>query len=287
MKVEECFAECEGALRAYVQEAERVGGVAVVKEHVEFLRAGEFEGGVGREAGGFAGWMEAGSGREGQEESSGKVRRRGFNHTVLFPAFLRTWQPVFLIRHPALAFPSRLRAMLDLDDLAGLDNEAREAVLDRCMTLVWSRALYDWFLEQADTTTGVEGEGVVDGDANVCARPIVIDADDVMNFPVETVGRLCELVGLDGQGLRTTWVRTTEGEGYGDQGPMERRMMSTLWSSEGVVEGKTAIGLDVEEEARKWREMFGEEDGERMEGWVRAAMEDYEYLRAARLRPGS
>ena len=65
---------------------------------------------------------------------------------------------------------------------------------------------------------------------------------------------------------------------------MARRMLSTLTASFGIMVKKTSSNVDVEEEAKKWRVEFGEEIGGHMERWVRAAMPDYEYLKAMRLR---
>lgn len=62
-----------------------------------------------------------------------------------------------------------------------------------------------------------------------------------------------------------------------------RRMRSTIDGSHGIVQGKTAKGLDMDEEVAKWKAEFGDEGGVKVEKWVRAAMPDYEYMRAKRL----
>ena len=62
-------------------------------------------------------------------------------------------------------------------------------------------------------------------------------------------------------------------------------MASTISSSAGIVEGKTSKGLVLDEEGRKWKVEFGEEEGSKIEKWVRDAMPDYEYLKDKRLRP--
>lgn len=61
-------------------------------------------------------------------------------------------------------------------------------------------------------------------------------------------------------------------------------MKSTIMASSGIVEGKSAQYIDIDQEAQKWKVEFGVDEGKKMEGWVRAAMPDYEYLKAKRLK---
>ena len=65
---------------------------------------------------------------------------------------------------------------------------------------------------------------------------------------------------------------------------MERRFLSTVLSSSSVIKEKTSMGVVIEVEAKKWREEFGEEMGEQMEKWARAAMPDYEFMTGRRLK---
>ena len=66
--------------------------------------------------------------------------------------------------------------------------------------------------------------------------------------------------------------------------PMERRMLSTLSTSTGIIDCKTSADLEIDEEAQKWRLEFGDEQGSHIQKLVRSAMADYEYLKARRLR---
>ncbi|MCJ1366812.1 hypothetical protein MMC16_005942 [Acarospora aff. strigata] len=100
----------------------------------------------------------------------------------------------------------------------------------------------------------------------------------------EVVLRYSEIVRLDPTKLKFSWEPA--GKGELDKMPgTERRMRSTISASAGIVQGKTSTNLDIVEEAKKWRLEFGEEEGEKIEKWVRAAMPDYEYMKAKRLRP--
>lgn len=110
----------------------------------------------------------------------------------------------------------------------------------------------------------------------------MLDADDIITEP-EVVRRYADILGFDREKLRFEWDVASEEE-VGKMGPMERRMRSTLDASKGIVEGKTAKGLDLDNEARKWKQEFGEELGQEMESLVQDAMSDYEYLRSRRMR---
>ena len=63
-------------------------------------------------------------------------------------------------------------------------------------------------------------------------------------------------------------------------------MKSSLLASNGIVrKGKTAVGLSIEEETKKWENDFGVVGAGTIRRWVYDALPDYEFLRAARLRP--
>jgi hypothetical protein len=67
------------------------------------------------------------------------------NESVLPDEFLLRRRPCFLIRHPALAFPSYYRVMLafmngDQEKLEAMMNDLAETC-----TLRWTRNLYDWY----------------------------------------------------------------------------------------------------------------------------------------------
>ncbi|CAG8975510.1 hypothetical protein HYALB_00012286 [Hymenoscyphus albidus] len=56
-------------------------------------------------------------------------------------------------------------------------------------------------------------------------------------------------------------------------------MLSTLLESYGVRKDKTSDGIDIDVEAKKWCEEFGEESGKDIEKRARDAMPDYEFLK--------
>jgi hypothetical protein len=190
------------------------------------------------------------------------------NKTLLSDEFLQGWKPIFLIRHPAMVFPSFYRATLDIE--AQEVTKQKENLLQLTATMHWSRTLYDWYAAQNNHDPGTQW-------------PIVLEADDIMGEPAMLV-RFCEIVGLDPSRLRFTWSPANERERE-NLTSTTQRMKSTLLASSGVMTGKSAGNLDIEVEARKWRQEFGKIQGAKMEEYVRAAMPDYEYLKARRLRP--
>lgn len=191
------------------------------------------------------------------------------NQTVLPDDSLRKWRLVFLIRHPALAFPSYYRAMLDLRKEGYLHETEFQPHLKANMTLKWTQLLYDWSCE-------------------LVSEPLMLDADDVISNQAAII-KLCETTGLDSSQLKFTWNNAPkEGETSSSpesetKKPLGVVMEKTLLNSSGVLKGKSSDGVDITIESVKWKREFGQEIGETLEQFVRDAMPDYEYLRARRL----
>ncbi|KAF7175184.1 hypothetical protein CNMCM7691_006588 [Aspergillus felis] len=167
------------------------------------------------------------------------------NDTLIPDDILGTLWPVFLIRHPALAFPSFLRTYRDLHGIEASQSKEAELEFNMVMTLRWTRRLYE----------SVNG-------------PIILDADDVMTEP-EVLVRFCK---LPEEALAADELR------------IKRRMWSILLTSEGILSGKTSHDLDIDRETLQWKKEFGESDASKVENRVRAAMEDYKCLKERRLQ---
>jgi hypothetical protein len=74
-----------------------------------------------------------------------KLTRSPLNQTLFPDEFLGTWLPTFLVRHPALVFPSQYRAGRDIKTL---DTNAKDtSQLDVMFTFRWTRSLYDFWSE--------------------------------------------------------------------------------------------------------------------------------------------
>ncbi|KAJ5647095.1 hypothetical protein N7490_003467 [Penicillium lividum] len=203
------------------------------------------------------------------------------NETVLSDEYLRTWRLAFVIRHPALAWPSMYRAMVKISALGMIDDDGIKGASLTNMSLRWTRMLYDWCMEQPD----------------VPATPLIVDANDVIHSP-DSVMRFCELAGLDSGSMQFEWGSRVEekrsqkwanGAMEGDkcQEDMHKKaaaiMLSTLEDSSGIVKDKAPANIDVSAEATKWKAEFGEEMGGFIEKAVRDSMPDYEYLKARRV----
>ncbi|EEQ32130.1 hypothetical protein McanMca71_005480 [Microsporum canis] len=210
-------------------------------------------------------------------QGSEVVRSPG-NHTIFSDEFLLTWKPVFLIRHPALMFPSFYRCM---DDFRKMQKEeigttgsleAGKPDLPIYMSFHNIRSMYDWYSEKLNQ---------VGSSSTTQPWPIVIDADDVIADET-VVLKLADIIGLDRNHLKFTWNPVSE-EDSKKYNPMAKRMLSSLNASNGIMKDKLAANIDIEAEATKWKAEFGEIDGAKMHKWVTDAMPDYEYLKSRRL----
>jgi len=199
------------------------------------------------------------------EDSSFIGERSEDNVTVLSDAMLKRFRPTFLIRNPALTFPSLLRCSTDV--LTSVHSQAWS------MNYYWSRRVYEWYDKHVSTE---EKKSAVDG----ISFPLILDADDLSCR--ELVERYAAAVGLDAERLQWTWTIATPEE-VAMNGKIGARMKDTILKSAGIVKGRTSEGLDVEVEKRKWVEEFGEEIAASVADMVDQAMEDYLWLKERKM----
>lgn len=203
------------------------------------------------------------------------------NETVLSDEYLRSWQLAFIIRHPALAWPSMYRAMTKIAAEGFMDEDGVKGTSLTNMSFRWTRMLYDWCMEQPDVPT----------------PPPVIDAHDLIHSP-EVVLKVCEQTGLDKSVLQFEWSdkdaekksnhwMSASRDASADEQDMHRRaasiMLSSLEGSTGVLKDKAPTNIDIKAEVEKWKGEFGEEVAQLIEKAVWDAMPDYEYLKARRV----
>jgi hypothetical protein len=137
-------------------------------------------------------------------------------------------RPTFLIRHPALTFPSLLRTSIDNEGLDEVLNEDSAMVMRWECTYTWHIQLYN-FLITSDTYPRVSHvKGI--------AYPIILDAADLKNEAL--VRRYAEAVGMDSGKVRFAWEKAGK-EGLG---MTEARMKDTILASMGVLAGKLQSG---------------------------------------------
>ncbi|KAF4967209.1 hypothetical protein FSARC_5188 [Fusarium sarcochroum] len=250
--LDEIEQQCFDNLKNYLDEAEKEGQLVLFKEHALLLNhpffESEFTHGKGTAF--------------GEPTPLGGGTRSELNKTVLSDELLRTFKPTFLIRHPALSLPSMYRAARSV----ALAREHKEpSLIER--SSVWVRTLFDFY--QTQHNNGGE-------------LPLVLDADDMMTS-TELMLKYAKIAGLDPDKLRFSWDKASE-EMLSNMSDMAKLMLSSLNGSDKVNLDKVAGDLNIDDEAVKWRNEFGDEGGKKLESWVRAAMADYEFMRSKRLR---
>ena len=258
---------------AFLQKAESNKKIAFIKEHAHFLGNPALQ------------WprLHGDSSASNPAEFRVKVPGRYAEHptwsdpniTILPDEFLRTFMPIILIRHPAMMFPSMARAG---SDLAAKLDMSMESESELVMSMKDIRGAYEFYANDlAKRANTANGPG---------PWPVIVDADDLIANTGAIATKLCELTGLSKSHLQFAWDKDTRRR-YEENDPLQisaERMLSTLRASNGVLKDKMAGNIDLDVEAKKWKEEFGEEKGENLEKHVRAAMPDYEFLKARRLQ---
>ncbi|PLB34773.1 uncharacterized protein BDW47DRAFT_120123 [Aspergillus candidus] len=195
------------------------------------------------------------------------------NPTILPDGYLGSWIPVFLIRHPALVFPSFCRGALEAAAQSTLCHDRMKIGkhLREQLSFSYTRCLYDWY------TNYFREMGEKDGASPT--SPVLLDSSDLINEP-RLVFALAEKLGLDQSKVQFTW--DSGGYSYADES--KNIFRRTLNSSTGVIKNKAVVDPNMVVLEQKWKEEFGDELKDVISNCVRAAMPDYEYLRDKRLR---
>ncbi|CAG7564523.1 unnamed protein product [Fusarium equiseti] len=255
--IEDMEQKCFNNLLEYIKNAEAEGNKVMFKEHALLLNHSFFE---SQRIHGE--WATVGEPQDLEGYPDGlSTARSSLNKTILSDDFLKTFRPTFLIRHPALSIPSLFRAVRH----EGFKREIKE--LNHTETsFFWPRKLLESY--EAQKNNGGE-------------EPLVIDADNMMTSP-DLMLKYARLAGLDPDKLQFSWEKAPK-EVTDSHPPIVQYMLGSLDSSDKVDLGKVAGDVDIDVEAAKWREEFGEIAGDNLETHVRAAMSDYEYMRSKRL----
>ncbi|EEH18466.1 hypothetical protein PABG_07527 [Paracoccidioides brasiliensis Pb03] len=261
-KLEDCTKSCLIELYRHIETAESKGKLVVIKEHTNFLTNPVVKT-----------QFLYGDDQPARAMSSMRGDRSIHNETILSDEFLKTWCPAFLIRHPALSFPSFYRASIRADGEGFTKSIPGRRGLQMVMTMRWTRKLYDFYAEHFNKFKS---------QSEPADWPIVLDADDVMSEPAVLV-KFCNIIGLDSNKLRYHWEPAKETKNP-PRLPWFQAFRTTLDSSTTILTTKIAADINIDEEAKEWKKEFGEEDGQLVESYVRAAMPDYKFLKSKRLR---
>lgn len=184
------------------------------------------------------------------------------NTTPLPDAYLITWTPTFLLRHPCLAYPSYRRA-------------APTATLHKLApgcTLKYTRSLYEFFASHHPQSSP--------------SPPIILAASDIVHPTLgpALLSHYCDLVGLDASQLKYTWSVATKEE-LEKMPDVAVTMTKSLQASSGVLAEKGGDeAVDLETEVGKWTQEFGEDEAAVLEKWCKESLEDWEWLFERRLK---
>lgn len=277
MQVKAAYQDCFDEFQNTLARVSEDGCSVYVKEHVHFLidptTLSEYVFGPDGAASNKADmWTLEQFIDSSSDDESPCPMGRATNITLLPDDFLQTWKPTFLIRHPALAFPSLYRALLALE---GKGDENEDDVLGQhCRTLRWTRLLYDWYCQYYAR----EHESSSRGGSK---WPIVLDADDIMADPKLAI-KYSRLLGMDSRKVSFSWEPATADE-LSHLNPATKRYLDTLLASGGILKDKMSGDVDLDRLAKTWRKEFGHRAGQRITQLVKAAMPDYEFLKSRRL----
>ncbi|KAK5996009.1 Pyrrolopyrazine biosynthesis cluster protein F [Cladobotryum mycophilum] len=194
------------------------------------------------------------------------------NPTVFTDEFLKSWLPIFLIRHPALVFDSWYRAERHSDHTNVFDQAWRIYT-----SFSYTRQLYDWFVANASTPAGPDEQQSVKVE---CSRPIVIDADDIIEQ--RSIEKLCELCDMDPSIIPHEWEKSTPPAEEMKNGLAEK-LMKDFWSSTSIDKSKSSAGINMEEKYQKWKDDYGIEAAGKIYERVQEAMSDYDYLKSKKI----
>lgn len=255
-----------------IEEGEKQGKSTFVKEHLNWMVSPVAEGRL-------YGHQKSGSSSATQFRVHWKTQQtsdvgKEDNITCLPDAFLlQQIKPTFLIRHPALTFPSALRTAIDNEGILSVLDE--EKIQQWECNYLWSLSLYTFYTKSAAKFNRQSFVGGVE-------YPIVLDAQDLGDEAL--VRKYAKAVGLEEDKVRFTWKAAEEKE-IASLGKIEKRMKSTILASSGIEKGKLhAAELETESLKEGWKREFGEVLSERLVRLVNGSIEAYEALKSVRLR---
>ncbi|KAG8628247.1 hypothetical protein KVT40_004120 [Elsinoe batatas] len=204
------------------------------------------------------------------------------NETFLPDAFLLSFAPSFIIRHPALALTSMYRAQRDMYGPEMALRSIQAPWWHEVTSVKPTRKLYDWYRSQFPQYEVSSNGSGTNGHSSPVQWPIILDADDILTSP-SIVEKFAVATGLDASKLKFSWEPERKpGEKF--MGPkFQERFSDTIANSTGIRQDKKAGEIDLAKEVEGWKEEFGEAAARELEKRLKEEMGDWEYLKGRRL----
>lgn len=255
--MESAHHQSASAWESWIADAEQQGRGTYVKEHINWMLRPSLESAVLHPDAPTTAIDAA------EREEPHRTTTAPQNPTTIPDALWPRVRTTLLVRHPALVFPSALRAALANEGLAAVLRDDAAAMMRCECAYTWHVLLYR-FLSSLGPSHA----------------PLVVDASQLLDGAF--AARYAAAVGLDGARVLEAWEPVC-GDELAGMHAVERRMKDTLLGSCGVVAAKLSSG-EGEVERASWEGEFGGELARRLEGLVGRAMADYEWLFARRWR---
>lgn len=207
------------------------------------------------------------------------LNARPVNPTYLPDRLLKTFAPVFIIRHPAKQVESWYRVT------RAYEMHPNENDFELAASFKPSRRLFEYYVELYRSGAKIHqtGNSAADAPTRLEKWPIVIDGDDLINDAEGLTAKVCETIGIEHSGVIYKWDQT-EIVLEGKAAPaLEEAFYRTLWKSGGVKKNPNPNVPSISESSTKWAREWGDTVAKALVQYAEAAVADYNYLRQFRL----
>ncbi|KIK64795.1 hypothetical protein GYMLUDRAFT_39757 [Collybiopsis luxurians FD-317 M1] len=186
------------------------------------------------------------------------------NPTFLPDRLAISFIPVFMIRHPAYAFPSALRAS------ASYGAKVFDADFAILATYRFQRMVFEFYRRYYD-------ERYQDSDPRLRNWPIVVDGDRLVNSTRDHMIKFCELVGPIG--LEESQIQYSWDAHRVKRNAVQEAFLGVVEESTGIIKNSEAIKPpNLEQETKKWEKEWDIDVARKMRELVDIAIPDYEIL---------
>ncbi|KAF5392979.1 hypothetical protein D9757_001094 [Collybiopsis confluens] len=192
------------------------------------------------------------------------------NPTFIPDRLVTSFIPVFMIRHPAYAFPSALRAS------ASYGAKVFDPDFAILATYRFQRIVFDFYRRFYDEQGGDMHPGLTDSRQK--KWPIVIDGDRLVNDTRMHMIKFCEMIGpigLDESQIQYSW----DAHCTRSRNALQDAFLGVVQQSTGVIKNLEPIRPpDIKQEMEKWEKEWDVDVARKMQELVDLAMPDYGFL---------